>query len=109
MWRMWMHSGSTCGERDLIRRVRETPPGGSGISICQIRMVMNCHSRVQFSSLSTTARTHPDSGAVCEDTCATSLGAGLVRDGVPEMKQHSGHVPRSRTILLNLASSFGPC
>ena len=62
---------------------------------CQIQMVMNCRSRVRSSSLSTTARTHPGRGAVCEDTCATLVGACFVRDGVPGMKQDSGYVPGS--------------
>ena len=33
-----MRSGSTCGEKDLIQRVRETLHGVSGIFICLIRM-----------------------------------------------------------------------
>src|SRR5713226_7876891 len=52
---MWIRSGSTCGEKDLTQRVRETPPGASGISTCQIRMGMNCRLRVRSSSLSTNA------------------------------------------------------
>src|SRR5437870_4665646 len=40
--RMWICSGNTCGEKDLIQRVRETPPGASGISTCQTRMATSC-------------------------------------------------------------------
>ncbi len=32
-----MHAGHICGERDFIRRVRETPPGENDISTCPIR------------------------------------------------------------------------
>jgi catechol 2,3-dioxygenase-like lactoylglutathione lyase family enzyme len=54
-----------------------------------------CHLRVRSSSLPTTAKTHRDRGAVCEETCATLMDACFVRDGVPGMKQHSGYVPGS--------------
>src|SRR5450755_1625506 len=91
-WRMWMHSGSTCGEKDSIQRVRKTPPGASGIFICPIRMATSCRSRVRSSSLSAVARTHQEREEACEDTCATLVGAGFVRDEVPGMKQDSGYV-----------------
>ena len=44
-----MHSGSTSGEKDLIQRVRETPPGASGISTCQIQMATSCRLLARYS------------------------------------------------------------
>src|SRR6266849_6953215 len=48
--------------KDLIQRVRETRPGASGISTCQIRTATSCRSRVRSSSLSAVARTHQERG-----------------------------------------------
>ncbi len=81
--------------KDLIQRVRETRPGASGISTCQIRTATSCRSRVRSSSLSAVARTHQERGEACGGTRATSVGVGFVRDEVPGMKQHSGYVPGS--------------
>jgi riboflavin biosynthesis pyrimidine reductase len=47
--------GSTSAEKDLIRRVRETPPGASDISVCLIRMDTSCRLHARSNSLPATA------------------------------------------------------
>jgi len=46
-----MRSGSTCGAKDLIQKVHETPPGASGVSTCRTRMATSYRLPGRFSIL----------------------------------------------------------
>jgi hypothetical protein len=83
------HERKSVEARTDSRKVRETLHGANGISTCQIRMAMSCHSRVRFNSLSTNAWSRRSSkmdlwrsGAELQSRSEKAHKAGRRCDGV---------------------------